>query len=129
MIADLGVLTASQALGGFGRGLVFAPLATLSIRRVPPRERGAAMGVFQAVYALGMFLGPATSGALAEWLGLDRMFLVVAALSIMGALAAARWLGRDEPRPKRARCSNKHAARDLSQQKCIHRLTLLFPNT
>ena len=97
MIADLGVLTASQALGGFGRGLVFAPLATLSIRRVPPRERGAAMGVFQAVYALGMFLGPATSGALAEWLGLDRMFLVVAALSIMGALAAARWLGRDEP--------------------------------
>ena len=53
------------------------------------------MGVFQAVFALGMFLGPATSGVLAQWLGLGRVFWVIAAVSVLGALVAVRWLSRE----------------------------------
>lgn len=97
-IQDFGLLTASQAAGGFGRGLVFPALMAASIQRVEALERGAAMGVFQAVYAAGMFLGPATAGALADWLGLDRVFLIVAGLSAVGALAADRWLESRAPR-------------------------------
>ena len=104
-IQNLPLLIASQVVSGFGRGLVFPALMAISIRQVSSAERGTAMGVFQAVYALGMFLGPVTSGALAQWLGLSRVFWVVAAVSLLGALAAGRWLSREpagETVPERA---------------------------
>jgi MFS family permease len=94
-IQDLPVLMISQAVGGLGRGLVFPALMATSIRQVPLPERGTAMGVFQAVYALGMFLGPVTAGALGQWLGLNQVFWLIAATSLLGGLAAARWMTRE----------------------------------
>ena len=90
LIHDLALLSASQALSGFGRGLAFPSLLASSIRHVPSDERGTAMGVFQAVYAIGMFLGPAVSGVLADLLGLEGVFVLIAALSIVGAVAGLR---------------------------------------
>ena len=94
-IQNLPLLTASQAVGGFGRGLVLPALMAISIRRAPLAQRGTAMGVFQEVYALGMFLGPVTSGVLAQWLGLGQVFWVIAAVSVLGALVSVRWLSRE----------------------------------
>ena len=90
LIHDLTLLSASQALSGFGRGLAFPSLLASSIRHVPSAERGTAMGVFQAVYAIGMFLGPAVSGVLADLLGLEGVFVLIAALSIVGGVAGLR---------------------------------------
>lgn len=90
LIHDLTLLSASQALSGFGRGLALPSLLASSIRHVPSAERGTAMGVFQAVYAIGMFLGPAVSGVLADLLGLEGVFVLIAALSIVGGVAGLR---------------------------------------
>ena len=92
ILPNLGVLIAVQAVGGFGRGLVFPALMAHSIERAAPAERATAMGVFQGVYALGMFLGPVSAGVLAEWLGLERVFLLIGGLMVLGALAAARYV-------------------------------------
>ena len=92
MLPNLGVLIAVQAIGGFGRGLVFPALMAHSIERAAPAERATAMGVFQGVYALGMFLGPVSAGVLAEWMGLERVFLLIGGLMVLGALAAARYV-------------------------------------
>ena len=41
------------------------------------------MGVFQATYALGMFVGPSFSGGIAEAFGLDAVFVLCGVLTLM----------------------------------------------
>ncbi len=74
-----------QATSGFFRGLTFALLMGLVIRKVEQKRRATAMGFFQAVYGLGMFAGPAVVGLLSDLGGLPFGF---AATGILGALTA-----------------------------------------
>ena len=91
-IHDVYLLGLSQALGGLGRGLSMPVLLGLSIQSIAPSEKATAMGVFQAVYAIGMFLGPASAGVIAESLGLTGAFLVSAAMCVAGiALLTYEW--------------------------------------
>ncbi len=80
---------ALQVVGGLGKGVVFPILMGLAIKSAPERERASAMGVFQAVYAIGMFAGPATAGAVAEAIGLSGLFVFVGFLALGGAGVAA----------------------------------------
>ncbi len=84
---------ALQVVGGLGKGVVFPILMGLAIKAAPERERASAMGVFQAVYAIGMFVGPATAGAVADAIGLSGLFVFVGILALGGALVAAIALG------------------------------------
>jgi len=52
-----------QALLGTGVGLMMPLTMAGAIETVPDEKRGAAMGIYQAVYGLGMFLGPVIAGA------------------------------------------------------------------
>ena len=83
-IHDVVLLGLSQAVGGLGRGLSMPVLLGLSIQSVTPSEKATAMGVFQAVYAIGMFLGPATAGVIAEALGLGDAFLISGLMCVAG---------------------------------------------
>jgi len=88
LISGLGLLALARVGYGVGQGLIYPTLMGLSIKAVPQSERASAMGIFQAVYALGMFGGPAISGLIADHLGLTAMFLVTGGFSLgMGALA------------------------------------------
>lgn len=98
ILPSLAVLIVVQGIGGFGRGLVFPALMAHSIERAAPAERATAMGVFQGVYALGMFLGPVSAGVLGEWLGLERVFVLIGALMVLGALASIRYVAHTEDR-------------------------------
>ena len=49
-----------------------------------PEDRATGMGVYQAIYAAGMFAGPAASGYLAQAAGLDSVFYLAAAVSLAG---------------------------------------------
>ena len=60
----------------------------LSIREISGEDRATAMGVFQAVYAIGMFAGPMTAGAVADWLGLGGAFILSGGVSVIAALTA-----------------------------------------
>ncbi len=60
-------------------------LMAVAVEAVPQSERGTAMGIFQAVYAVGMFGGPALGGVLGDLVGLSGVFLSTAALCLVTA--------------------------------------------
>jgi predicted MFS family arabinose efflux permease len=94
------MLGVTQVVGGVGRGLFFPAQMTMSVQRVAPERRAIAMGVFQAVYAVGMLLGPLLSGITAQALGIASMFYVAAAVSLFCAVVSALpWLARASSRP------------------------------
>jgi MFS family permease len=88
----MAVLLAVQVVAGFGRGVTGTTLMGLSIRHVSSAERATAMGVYQAVYAIGMFLGPLVSGAIGDHLGLAAIFLSTGAFQLVAIGVALRVL-------------------------------------
>lgn len=82
---DLLALAATQIGAGLGRGICNPTLMSLSIRSLPTHERASGMGIYQAVYSIGMFFGPPLGGAVADGLGLSSVFLVTAALCVLSA--------------------------------------------
>lgn len=85
-VPSMSLLYLSQIAGGFGRGLVFPLLMGLSIKAVEEGKRATAMGFFQAIYGLGMFIGPVLVGYLSDAASLAWGFVAV---SLMGFLGAA----------------------------------------
>ena len=88
LITSLPLLGICQGISGFGRGMTYPLLMGLSIRRIPDQERATAMGIFQAIYAVGMFLGPSTSGIVADAFGLHGAFIISGVISVIAALVA-----------------------------------------
>jgi MFS family permease len=68
----------------------------LSIARLPDAEKATAMGFFQAVYAIGMFIGPVSSGWIGGQWGYDALFLSTAGVAALTAVAALRLPGREK---------------------------------
>jgi len=79
-------------LMGLSQGIGYPVLIGLSIEKVKSDERTTAMGLHQAVYALGMFGGPWLSGILAQAIGLQPMFGVTAGACLVIGLFGAKWL-------------------------------------
>ena len=84
-----------QFLIGFSNGIGYPVLMGMSIRKVDEAERGTAMGFHQAVYAIGMFAGPALSGVLADQWGMPPMFVVTAVACLLLGLLGTRRLSAD----------------------------------
>jgi MFS family permease len=74
-VHSIPALYLTRVVHGLGLGLSFPILMGLAIKQVPGGQRALAMGIFQAVYALGMFAGPALSGWIAETRGVPMVFL------------------------------------------------------
>ena len=74
----------SQLLNGFGRGLINAVLITLSVLVVAPNKRATAMGIYQALYAIGMLSGPIIAGLVADWSGINTVFFLCTFISLAG---------------------------------------------
>lgn len=85
-INEIAVLMAVHIGFGMGNGMLTTTTMALSIRHVQREHQATAMGVFQAVYSLGMLTGPIVSGFLGMGLGLETVFYAAALLSIVGAL-------------------------------------------
>ena len=94
-IQDLRLLFLVQGLGALGRGLAYPVLMGLAIQDMPPEEKASAMGFFQAVYAIGMFSGPAVGGLIAATkFGLYGAFFCAGAVYIIAAVMAIFTLPR-----------------------------------
>ncbi len=85
-INSINFLYISQIAGGFGRGMVFPMLMSLSIKKVEESKRATAMGFFQAIYGVGMFVGPIIVGVLSDFVGLSWGFVAVASIGVLGIL-------------------------------------------
>jgi MFS family permease len=78
----LGVLMIVQFFAGVGRSMVFPLLMGLSIRHIEEHKRASAMGFFQAIYGVGMVIGPILLGMLAGQFGLIAGFLITGLIGI-----------------------------------------------
>lgn len=87
-----------QVAIGLSLGIGYPVLMGLSIQDVDNGQRSTAMGFHQAVYAIGMFAGPALSGVLAESWGIRPMLLVTA-----GACLVVSWIATSRLGAARAR--------------------------
>lgn len=65
-VGNVAVIFLLQALPGMSNGILLSYLTSESMRDVPEEKKSTAMGLFQAVYAVGMSMFPAVVGALAE---------------------------------------------------------------
>lgn len=72
---------------GLSVGFTAPTLMGLSIERVDQAHRSTAMGIHQAVYSIGMFVGPWLGGMLADTMGIRDMFFVIAAVCFGGTFA------------------------------------------
>jgi len=81
-INTVAALMAIQVSCGLGSGILITLLMVLSIRGLPQQQQATAMGIFQAVYAIGMLAGPLTSGFLGDSLGLSTIFYLAAGLNL-----------------------------------------------
>ena len=96
---DLLTLTGLQAFNGFGRGMMNTVLISMALASAPVAIRATAMGSYQALYAIGMLLGPAASGPIAAAFGIEMVFWAAAAATVFGgALAFVKPLPRSQPR-------------------------------
>jgi MFS family permease len=97
LIHDISLLKAVMLLNGVGRGILATILMSLSIQGVPQQQRATAMGVYQAIYAIGMLVGPLVSGFTADRLGLSAVFIMstlcCVATAVIAFLPAIRRLG------------------------------------
>lgn len=84
---SLPIFFIAPILTGLSLGIGYPVLMGMSIERVDDSERTIAMGLHQAIYAIGMFVGPALSGVIADHLGLQPMFGVTA----LAMLALGLW--------------------------------------
>lgn len=82
-IQSVPLLEAVQVVYGLGRGVMGTIFMTLSIQAVAPQQRATAMGVYQAIYSLGMLLGPLLSGFLADSQGLAAVFYLSASVCLV----------------------------------------------
>ncbi len=89
---SLAIVFAAQFLMGLSQGIGYPVLMGLSIRYVTDANRATAMGLHQAVYAIGMFAGPWLSGVLADAIGIQPMFGVTTFACLVLGLSITHWL-------------------------------------
>lgn len=80
----MSLLYVTQVIGGFSRGVVTSLLMGLSIKHVESQRRASAMGFYQAIYGLGMFLGPSVTGLLSDTVGIQSGFLATGMVGLAG---------------------------------------------
>jgi len=81
-------LFAFQCLAGLGNGLCFPLLMGLSIQNIPGEKRGVAMGFYQSIYALGMFIGPIITSFLIKIFSLPVSLLCIGCSGFITAALA-----------------------------------------
>jgi MFS family permease len=87
------------AIYGFGFGSVQPALMALTADRVPPEERGKAMGTFYTAWELGIMTGSTGAGLLLEVADFPLMLLASSVIPMAGALLAFRACSPVVPRP------------------------------
>lgn len=100
LASTLPQIFAAQFCIGLSMGIGYPVLMGMSIEKVEESQRTTAMGLHQAVYAIGMFGGPWVSGMLADAVGIRPTFVITATLCLFLGVLGTRWLQQQSsPRP------------------------------
>ena len=90
----LALMVAMMGAFGLGFGFLFPSLGAAVSERGGGR-RGAAFGIFYAIYSLGVFIGSSASGAASDALGAAAPFAISAAVAALALPIAAALRGRE----------------------------------
>jgi MFS family permease len=91
LASSLSIVFFAQFCIGLSQGIGYPVLMGMSIELVENPERTTAMGLHQAVYAIGMFAGPWVSGMLVDAIGIHETFGVTGfACFVLGMLGALK---------------------------------------
>ena len=86
-LAPAGVLIASRVVQGVGGAIMMPQTLTLISIAFPPQQRGAAMGTWGSVVALGAVVGPIAGGWLVTNYNWEWIFLINIPIGIIAILA------------------------------------------
>ena len=98
---NLPVLFVLQALAGLCTGVLTALTMSLAIRHFPGDRRSTAMGCYQAIYGIGMFVGPILVGRCADLFGMKSGYFLVAAILLLIIPLSAAWAREELQSSKR----------------------------
>lgn len=80
-----------RGLQGFSLGMIFPLLLGMSIQSIKPAKRATAMGAYQSIYAIGIFVGPFLAGMVNSQFGLASGFYFAGGLGMIATLLVAIW--------------------------------------
>ncbi|NLY36236.1 MAG: MFS transporter [Tissierellia bacterium] len=89
-IPNLSVFYIVQMVAGIGNAIVFSLLMAMVISGVKKEVMATTMGVFQALYGIGMVIGPIILGSIGDYFGLTLGFVVVGLLGVFALYSANR---------------------------------------
>ncbi|CAM3011350.1 MFS transporter [Paenibacillus sediminis] len=92
-------LCITQIFNGLFQGLIFPLLLGKSVEHIEPEKRATAMGFYQAVYAVGMFIGPFAAGWVSNQWGLAVGFRLAAVVAFCASVLAFYWIKRKSKGP------------------------------
>jgi len=98
---SLALLFFCAAFVGFVHGFRYPTLMGMSVQRVETSQRSTAMGIHQALYAIGMFSGPWLGGVLADAMGLRPMFAIISAVNLALGYILIFFLAKLKPHDSR----------------------------
>ncbi len=101
LIADSsGQVIAVRALMGVGAALIMPATLSIIANVFPPDERGRAIGIWAALAAVGIGLGPLAGGLLLEWFDWSSVFLVNIPFAVAALVLGIRFVPESrDPRP------------------------------
>jgi len=107
-VASLGALFADTAgqvilirsLMGVGAALIMPATLSIIANVFPPEERGKAIGIWAALAAVGIGLGPLAGGLLIEWFDWSAVFLLNVPVALAAVLLGIRFVPESrDPQP------------------------------
>ncbi len=95
------MLNFGRAMQGFGAGGLFPAAASVIGARLPPKERGPALGILGAVWGLAFLVGPILGGIFLRfsWQWLFLINLPIALILVVGAMRMLPKESGKEPKP------------------------------
>lgn len=94
----MGFLYVAQILGGISNLMVNSVLTALILRKIPQEHHSTAVGLYQALYGIGMTLGPLLTGIMAENRGFSFAYGALGVLLLATAALAVVLVPRVEGR-------------------------------
>lgn len=85
-VPNLYILYLVQFASGVGRNMVFPLLMGLGIKKFSQQKRATAMGAFQAIYGIGMVIGPIVLGFVGQKFGLTTGFIITGGIGCVAII-------------------------------------------